>query len=135
MLSYRKKRVRYEIQVPLTSLIDIVFMLLIYFLLTTNFMVEQGIDVNLPNAEASAPQTRQEVTVYIDRTGDVYLGDVKIEFNDLFDRLTQRIKENPQRLVVIKADRSVMIDRAVQVMDMARAAGAKQLFLATERKN
>ncbi len=135
MLSYRKKRVRYEIQVPLTSLIDIVFMLLIYFLLTTNFMVEQGIDVNLPNAEASVPQTRQEVTVYIDRTGDVYLGDVKIEFNDLFDRLTQRIKENPQRLVVIKADRSVMIDRAVQVMDMARAAGAKQLFLATERKN
>jgi len=135
MLSCRKQRVQYGIQVPLTSLIDIVFMLLIYFLLTTNFMVEQGIDVNLPNAEASAPQTRQEVTVYIDRTGDVYLGDVKIEFNDLFDRLTQRIKENPQRLVVIKADRSVMIDRAVQVMDMARAAGAKQLFLATERKN
>jgi len=135
MLPFRKQQVRYGIQIPLTSLIDIVFMLLIYFLLTTNFMVEQGIDVNLPNAEASAPQTRQEVTVYIDRTGAVYLGEAKIDFNDLFDRLTQRIKENPQRLVVIKADRSVMVDRAVQVMDMARAAGAKQLFLATERNN
>jgi biopolymer transport protein ExbD len=135
MLSYRKHRVRYGIQVPLTSLIDIVFMLLIYFLLTTNFMVEQGIDVNLPDAEASVPQTRQEVTVYIDRTGEVYLGEARIDFNDLFDRLRQRIKENPHGLVVIKADRSVSIDRVVQVMDMARAAGAKRLFLATERNS
>lgn len=135
MLSCRKQRVRYGIQVPLTSLIDIVFLLLIYFLLTTNFMVEQGIDVNLPDAEASAPQTRQEVTVYIDRTGEVYLGEAKIDFNDLFDRLRERIKDNPHGLVVIKADRLVSVDRAVQVMDMARAAGAKRLFLATERNS
>ena len=129
----RKQRTRYGVQVPLTSLIDIVFLLLIYFLLTTNFMVEQGIDVNLPKAKASAAQKHQEVTVYIDREGCVYLGKTKIEFNDLFDRLQERIQETPNGLVVIKADRSVSVDRAVQLMDMARSAGAGRLFLATAR--
>ena len=135
MLVHRKKRARYQIQAPLTSLIDIVFMLLIYFLLTTNFMVEQGIEVNLPDAKASAPQTRQEITVYIDQAGMVYLGKQPVGFNDLFDRLQERIRENPEQLVVIKADGDILLDRAVQVMDIAQAAGAKKLFLATEKIN
>jgi biopolymer transport protein ExbD len=135
MLLHRKKRARYQIQAPLTSLIDIVFMLLIYFLLTTNFMVEQGIDVNLPDAKASAPQTQKEITVYIDQAGIVYLGKQPVDFNNLFDRLQEVILENPEQLVVIKADGAIMLDRAVQVMDIAQAAGAKKMFLATEKTN
>ncbi len=135
MLLHRKKRPRYQIQAPLTSLIDIVFMLLIYFLLTTNFMVEQGIDVNLPDAKASTPQTRQEITVFIDQAGMVYLGKQPVDFNDLFDRLQEKILENPEQLVVIKADGAIILDRAVQVMDIAQAAGAQKLFLATEKIN
>jgi biopolymer transport protein ExbD len=135
MLVHKKKRVRYQIQAPLTSLIDIVFMLLIYFLLTTNFMVEQGIDVNLPDAKASAPQTQKEITVYIDEAGIVYLGKQPVDFNDLFDRLREVILESPEQLVVIKADGAIILDRAVQVMDIAQAAGAKKMFLATEKVN
>jgi len=130
-----RKRERYQIQMPLTSLIDIVFLLLIYFLLTTNFITEQGIDVNLPDAEASAPQTRQEITVYIDAAGMVVLGDQPVDFNDLFDRLKDRIAANPKQLVVVKADGSIALERAVQVMDIAQAAGAQSLFLATEKRN
>ncbi len=135
MLVHKKQRTRYPIQAPLTSLIDIVFMLLIYFLLTTNFMVEQGIDVNLPDAKASAPQTQKEITVYIDQAGNVFLGKQPIDFNDLFDRLQARILENPGQLVVIKADGEIILDRAVQVMDIAQAAGAQKMFLATEKIN
>jgi len=135
MLVHKKQRTRYQIQAPLTSLIDIVFMLLIYFLLTTNFMVEQGIDVNLPDAKASAPQTRQEITVYIDQAGMVFLGKQPVDFNDLFDRIHVQIRENPEQLVVIKADGAILLDRAVQVMDIVQAAGAQKLFLATEKIN
>ncbi len=56
MLVHRRKRSPYGVQLPLASLIDIVFLLLIYFLLTTNFMVDEGIDVKLPQAEASRPR-------------------------------------------------------------------------------
>jgi biopolymer transport protein ExbD len=55
MLVHHRPRNRFQIQMPLTSLIDIVFLLLIYFLLTTNFMVEEGIKIKLPQARASAP--------------------------------------------------------------------------------
>ena len=135
MLVHKKPRQRYQIQAPLTSLIDIVFMLLIYFLLTTNFMVEQGIDVDLPDAKASAPQMHQEITVYVDAAGSVYLGKQPVDFNDLFDRLQAKILENPEQVVVIKADGAIDLDRAVQVMDIAQAAGAKKMFLATEKAN
>ena len=130
-----RKRERYQIQMPLASLIDIVFLLLIYFLLTTNFIVEQGIDVNLPDAEASVPQTREEITVYIDKDGMVYIGDQPVDFNNLFDRLKDRIQANPKQLMVVKADGTIDLDRAVQVMDIAQAAGAQSLFLATEKRN
>ncbi len=135
MLVHWKRRARYQIQPPLTSLIDIVFLLLIFFLLTTNFIADQGIDVNLPEASASSPQTRQEITVHIDPKGRVYLGETLIDFNDLFDQLASRISDDPDQRVVIKADRSIPLDRAVQVMDIAKAAGAGRLFLATEGKD
>jgi len=128
-----KKQQRYAIQAPLTSLIDIVFMLLIYFLLTTNFMVDEGIDVKLPQAKASAPQTQKEITVYVDENGQPYLEDQKIEMDMLFRELKQMIGNNSDRLVIIKADRSVVLNKAVKVMDFAKAAGADRLCLATER--
>jgi len=67
MLKFKKRTNRYQIQAPLTSLIDIVFLLLIYFLLTTNFIVEEGIKIKLPQATASAPQIKQEITVFVDK--------------------------------------------------------------------
>jgi len=134
MLIHRKKRPPYGMQAPLTSLIDIVFMLLIYFLLTTNFMTESGIDISLPESGAATEQKRQEITVFIDRTGNVYLGQEPVDFNALFGILKQRIADRPDPMVVIKADRTIALDTAVNVMDVARAAGARRLFLATDKK-
>ncbi len=129
-----KKRQRYSIQAPLTSLIDIVFMLLIYFLLTTNFMVDEGINVKLPQAKASAPQTQEEITVYVDENGQAYLMDKKVSLDELFSRMKKMIGNDRDRLVVIKSDRRVVLNKAVKVMDVAKAAGAARLCLATERE-
>jgi len=59
MLVRSKQREAYKVQMPLTSLIDIVFLLLIYFLLTTNFLVEEGIKIKLPQARASSPRPKK----------------------------------------------------------------------------
>jgi biopolymer transport protein ExbD len=133
MLVHRKKRPRYQMQAPLTSLIDIVFMLLIYFLLTTNFMVDEGIKIKLPKAKAAAPQTQQEITVYVDQEGRTYLADKLVPRDKLFKRLKEMIGGQQDRLVVVKADRSVVLNKAVRVMDLAKAAGAARLCLATEK--
>ncbi|MBU1170983.1 MAG: biopolymer transporter ExbD [Proteobacteria bacterium] len=133
MLVHRKKRPRYAIQTPLTSLIDIVFMLLIYFLLTTNFMVEEGIKVKLPQAKASAPITREEITVYVDREGRAFINTKEFREDALFKELKTMIGGQKDRLVMVKADRLVELNRAVKVMDLAKAAGAERLCLATEK--
>lgn len=129
-----KKRERYTIQAPLTSLIDIVFMLLIYFLLTTNFMVDEGIKVKLPQAKASAPQMQKEITIYVDESGQAYLMDQPVALDQLFTRLKQMIGNDSDRLVVVKSDRRVILNKAVKVMDIAKAAGAGRLCLATEKE-
>ncbi len=128
-----RKRKHYEIQAPLTSLIDIVFMLLIYFLLTTNFMVDEGIKIKLPQAKAAAPQTQQEITIYVDKEGRAFLMNKEVPLNILFSEIKKMIGSQKDRLVVIKADRAVILNKAVKVMDLAKAAGAGRLCLATEK--
>lgn len=133
MLVHRSKKPRYPIQIPMTSLIDIVLMLLIYFMLTTNFLADEGIRVKLPQANASAPMIQREITVCVDKTGTAYLGDQPVALHDLFKRIQQRMREMEDPLVIIKADRTVCIDKAVAVMDVVKAAGAGRLCLATEK--
>lgn len=134
MLVHRKRRARYGVQAPLTSLIDIVFLLLIYFLLTTNFMVDEGIKVKLPQAKASAPQTEESITIYVDQQGRAFLADQELPLGELFTRLRQMIGNREDKLVVVRADRAVILNQAVKVMDVAKAAGAGRLCLATEKE-
>jgi biopolymer transport protein ExbD len=133
MLVHRKKRNRVQVQAPLTALIDIVFLLLIYFLLTTNFMVDEGIKVKLPQAKASAQQTEKAITIYVDKEGRAFLEKAEVSNARLFDRLRQMIGNNTNKLVVVRADREVILNKAVKVMDIAKAAGAGRLCLATEK--
>jgi biopolymer transport protein ExbD len=134
MLVHPRPRERFKVQLPLTSLIDIVFLLLIYFLLTTNFMVEEGIKIKLPQAKAAAPQTEEVITVYVDEQGNAFLGSEEVPLAKLFDRLREMIKNRENKLVVVRADRAVMLNKAVKVMDIAKAAGADRLCLATEKE-
>lgn len=133
MLVHPKRRERIKVQAPLTSLIDVVFLLLIYFLLTTNFMVDEGIKIKLPQARAAAPQTEETITVYVDQQGRAFLGTEEVSIARLFDRLKEKIGSQENKLVVIRADRAVILNKAVKVMDIAKAAGAGRLCLATEK--
>ena len=133
MLVHTKRKARYSVQMPMTSLIDIVFMLLIYFLLTTNFMVDEGIKIKLPQAKAAAPQTEEVITVFVDAQGRAYINEEEVSMARLFDRLKEKIGAREDELVVVRADRTVILNKAVKVMDIAKAAGAGRLCLATEK--
>lgn len=133
MIVHPRKRPRLQVQAPLTALIDIVFLLLIYFLLTTNFLVDEGIKVKLPQARASAPQTEEVITVFVDSSGQAFIDDKPLSTEQLFAHLQEAIKGRKDRLVVVRADRTVVLNHAVRVMDIAKAAGAGRLSLATEK--
>jgi biopolymer transport protein ExbD len=130
---FKSRKPPYPIQPPLTSLIDIVFLLLIYFLLTTNFITEEGIQIRLPEAKSSAPQVTKEITVYVDQQGDAFIDNESLAISELFTRLQEMIGTDPDRLVIIKADKEAVLNEVVTVMDIAKAAGASRLTLATEK--
>lgn len=133
MLAHFKPRPRPTVALPMTSLIDIVFLLLVYFLLTTNFMVDEAIDLKLPQARSSAPQLQQQIIVYVAQDGRILLGQEEIEMEALFARMRDLIGGRKDAQVVIKADRRVVLNQAVRVMDLTKAAGAAELYLATEK--
>ena len=134
MLFPKRERSYYQLQAPLTSLIDIVFLLLIYFLLTTNFMVDEGIQVKLPQADATSPQTEEEITIYVDSTGKTFMDNRVVPLDRLFSMVKGKIGKRAGVPVVIKADKSVVLNKAVRVMDVVKAAGADRLVLATEKE-
>ena len=127
------KRPRPTIQAPLTSLIDIVFLLLIYFLLTTNFLVDEGIKVQLPKADASSPQLHKELVVFVDGQGQTWIGQERVPEAQLFSEIKTALALRKRKEVIIKADRSLVLNKAVRVMDMVKAAGAEKMSLATEK--
>ncbi|MBU4262576.1 MAG: biopolymer transporter ExbD [Proteobacteria bacterium] len=133
MIVHPKRRDRFQVQVPLTSLIDMVFLLLIYFLLTTNYMVVEGIAVKLPKANAAASQSDEMITVAVSPDGRFFIGDNEFTEEALTKQLQELLAASSNRLVVVKADRTVQLDRAVIALDLAKAAGAERLSLATEK--
>ena len=133
MIVHPTRRDRLQVQAPLTSLIDMVFMLLIYFLLTANFMVEQGLSIKPPRARAGTPQNEAVVIVNVDRQGGFFIGSRKFTEKALFDQLESMLAVRHNKSVVIKADRDVILGKAVKVLDLAKSAGAERLSLATEK--
>lgn len=134
MIAHVHKRPKYKVSAPLTSIIDIVFLLLIYFLLTTNYMVDEGITVRLPKAQASAPQVQRELVVYIDEYGQTWVDKDSVSEDRLFTEVKARLAQRDNKSVIIRADRDLVLDKAVHVMDLVKAAGAGKLCLATEKR-
>lgn len=122
------------INIPLTSLIDIVFLLLIYFLLTSTFVEQDSLDVSLPEVTGSPAADQDHLVVTIDRQGNCFFNDAPISEADLAIELAVRLRFAPQRGVLVKADRRVVYDRVVRIMDLAGRQGARKLMLATDTK-
>lgn len=133
MIVHPKRRTMQQVQVPLTSLIDMVFLLLIYFLLTANFLVEEGISIKLPRADAGEPQVEEVLTIDVDREGKAFIGDQEFPADRLLSKLQDLLHIQPNKVVVVKADRTVELDKAVKILDLAKTAGAQRLSLATEK--
>jgi biopolymer transport protein ExbD len=113
----------------LTPLIDIVFLLLVFFLLTTHFIEEDGIGVRLPSAASVTPRDRNEVAVAITRDGDLFVEGQRLRLDALAEKLRGLIRDDTT--VVIRGDRDVPLQTAVSVMETAKKTGAARLVVAT----
>ncbi len=114
------------------SLADVVLLLLIFFLLSSTFIVQPGIKVRLPKAKIKERESERNILVTLTKEGDLYLGDDIVSFESFPAKLYSMLLENPDQLIVLRADRDVPLSRAVQVLDIAKSAGGEKFLIATQ---
>lgn len=119
-----------------TPMIDIVFQLVLFFMVSTQFVQHPGIQVNLPKSSAQTVLTEKtNLNVWVTNEGSVFVEDVPVTSEELADIFARRGKSDPTATVVIKADEGVSHGRVIGVMDMAHARGLTNLALATDPGN
>ena len=118
----------------ITPLIDTVFLLLIFFLLTSTFLIQPGIKIKLPATESSESQISKDLILTVTKDNDIYLNERKISLKSLPRNLEFALKKSKERLLVIKADKRVLHGQVVEIMDIAKEVGIDKLAIATEPK-
>src|SRR3989338_8074738 len=126
---------RDEVTIEITSLIDVMFTLVLFFMVTTTFVSAPGFKVDLPKSSAQDIQRdKKDVTIVISANHSLILNQKAVNERELQTRLLAQAKENPQTLVIIQADQGVSHGEVVRIMDYAREAGLSRLAIATEPK-
>ncbi|MGB9772447.1 MAG: ExbD/TolR family protein [Bacteroidota bacterium] len=114
------------------SLTDVILQLLIFFLLSSSFVMQSGIRIQLPRmAFAETPEQRR-IVLTITKDGRLYVDNRKVELRQMTETLRPLIVQDRELPIVIRADQDVTIQRTVEVIDAAKAAGAKRFFIATQ---
>jgi biopolymer transport protein ExbD len=116
------------------GLTDIVLLLLIFFLLSSTFILQPGIKVDLPEAEIAETVERQTVTVTIPLSGGVYLNDEPVSLAELPARLQQALAAGVDKDIILRADENIPFRRAVEVMDIAKRVGGGRFLVATTKR-
>ncbi|MBL0175245.1 MAG: biopolymer transporter ExbD [Ignavibacteria bacterium] len=117
-----------------SSLTDIVLLLLIFFLLTSSFIATKGLTVTLPSAENVKSTDQQQVRVTLHRDGRMEINDAATTPATLRADLHRAVTDSSRQVIVLSSDKDVPFERAVLVMDEARAIGATRFFISTTLK-
>lgn len=119
-----------ESEVNLTPLIDVVFIMLIFFIVTASFVKETGIDVNKPDAPTAVVKRKANILIAIDANNNIWIERRKVDIRAVRPNIERLHAENPQGSVVIQADRESKNEMLVLVMDASRQAGVYNIALA-----
>jgi len=127
-LTDNKKR---KITVNLTSLIDVLFILIIFFSVSSTFLEQPGIELKLPKAESSEAHTTQKVIIYVDDSENLFLNDEMVTINNLTDEVKNLVEAQSDNSIVLKADAGVSHGMVIQIMDLLRQQGIYKIVVST----
>jgi biopolymer transport protein ExbD len=115
-----------------SSLTDIIFLLLLYFLLTSSFVANFGIKVDIPKAVSGAQTKNQFISVAVTKSGTFYVDGNRVSQSQLTSKIRQAKQNKPEGTLVLRADKNAIINNAVRVMNIAKALNLK-IIMATEK--
>lgn len=115
-----------------SSLTDVVMQLLIFFLLTFSFANTRGMNVTLPRTSIGQPPTQKTISVTLMKEKKIYINSEEVAKEDLTGRIAAMLGSDPDQQIVIRADKDLLLQDVVEIMDLAKGAGATRLFIATD---
>lgn len=126
--SERKKE---EAEMDMTPMLDVTFIMLIFFIVTASFVKELGVTIERPDADTGSKQERAAILVGIDAGGGVFIDNGQVDIRAVGATVEKMLAENPQGTVVIQADKRAKSGDVIVVMNQIREAGADGVAIAT----
>lgn len=128
------KKKEEESGIDLTPMLDVVFIMLIFFIVTTSFVKESGIDVSRPSAKTAKKKQRASILVAINQSGEIWIQRRRVDIRSVRANIERLHAESPEGTVVIQADKRSETGLLVDVMDQIRLAGVENIAVSASEK-
>ena len=130
-MRFRKKKDD-EPNIGIAPLVDIVFLLLIFFMVTSHYDIAAGVQIKLPRVtkKTASPDAESRIIIIIDKDGNVYLDGAKTDMKTLKSRLAEEVKNRGMLNLILQADSDVRHGKVVEIMDIAKGAGINSIVIA-----
>lgn len=123
-----------ESAIDITPMLDVVFIMLIFFIVTATFVKEAGIDVNRPDAATAVKQEKANILIAINANNEIWIDRRRVDIRSVRPNIERLHAENPQGSVVIQADKESKTETLIKVMDAARSAGVFNVAIAAQEQ-
>ena len=121
-----------EAAIDITPMLDVVFIMLIFFIVTATFVKEAGIDVNRPDAATAVKQEKANILIAINENNEIWIDRRQVDIRSVRPNIERLHAENPQGSVVIQADKNSTTETLLRVMDASRSAGVFNVAIAAQ---
>ena len=132
-MKLRKKDVKVD-DIDISPLIDMVFILLIFFMVSSTFTKDMQLELDRPGANSSHKSSSKVIRVYIDKYSDIYLDGQPIKVWGIQGKLRDQLRVSTEKSILVVTDDGVTADKLVEVVDQCRLSGAKDIGVATQRE-
>ena len=132
-MKLRRKDVKVD-DIDISPLIDMVFILLIFFMVSSTFTKDMQLELNRPGASTANKSSSKVIRVYIDKYSDIYLDGQPIKVWGIQGKLRDLLRASSEKSILVVTDDAVTADKLVEVVDQCRLSGAKDIGVATQRE-
>jgi len=129
-----KSRPKRKVFLNITSLIDVLFLLLIFLMESTTFLEQPGIKLELPEAQSAALIEQKEFMIFANKEGTIFLNDTEIAIGDLEAKIKEVLPDMKESTIILKADQDLSHGLVVRLMDIVKKSGVKKLVIGTKLK-
>jgi len=125
----KKKRIS---TAALISFTDVIFLLLIFLLISSNFITNSGIKVELPGSNSQQNEFNKNISLTLTKDDEIYINNDAVTWDALPAELNKLLVDDPEQVVVVRADEDVILKKIVRLLDIAKLSGTNRFFIATE---